>query len=470
MPFAAKRHLPPLIALAVALAFIVAMLLRPQPTPERTAPDATPPVADSPAIPPHPGPAPEPAAPPTPADPPPPTGPSPHPALSVLASIPDWAELEAYQRTITRKDFQRLLTTIFTTGDAWRNFIMIHDEMAVLWTGLPHKDPVFLLRFAPEGETLPTPRNWQPTRQLPPAPLHRPLEGLHIAIDPGHIGGEWAQMEERWLLVGQGPPITEGDMTLLVAQLLKPELESLGAEVTLVRDSSEPVTPLRPDTLLPAAELAAADTTTTDSPAALQRFAQRLFYRTAEIRARADLVNHQIKPDLVLCLHFNAEAWGDPRRPKLMDRSHLHLLLNGGYNDEEVALADQRFAMLKKLLQRTHEEEAFVGATVAEAFAEISGLPPFTYSPDNPNVRPVNNHPYLWARNLLANRLYDCPVIFMEPYVMNSKTDYARMQAGDYDGLRSVAGQLRQSIFREYVDGMVEGLVRHYSLHRELAE
>ena len=385
---------------------------------------------------------------------------APSPALSILGEIPDWSSLEIYQETITRGDFEHLLTTIFTTGPAWREFIEIDDTEARIRTG---GDGLFHLRFASPDHTVSTPRHWQTTAELPPAPPGKPLTGLRIAIDPGHIGGAWARIEERWFVVGDGTPVCEGDMTLTVANLLKPKLEALGANVSLVREKPEPVTPLRPASLLTQAE----DAEPSDSPAALQKLAERLFYRTAEIRARARLVNDSLKPDLVLCLHFNADAWGDPNSPTLVDRHHLHLLLNGAYNDEEVRLEDQRFAMLEKLLSRSHEEEALIGATVADTFATASGLPPFIYPPDSLNARPVNDNPYLWARNLLANRLYDCPVIFMEPYVMNSTIDYPRIQAGDYQGLRAINGKPRPSIFREYADALAAGLEKHYSGHRK---
>jgi N-acetylmuramoyl-L-alanine amidase len=385
--------------------------------------------------------------------------PPPSPMLSVLGEMPDWKRLAVFHETITRADFERMLTTIFTTSDTWRGYITIDDGGARIATGLAAPDDVFHLRFASTDAAMPTPRAWKTTAALPPAPAGKPLDGLHIAIDPGHIGGEWAKIEERWLQAGDGPPVREGDMTLLVARLLKPKLEALGARVSMVREKTEPITPLRPDALM---KLAADAKDAPDSPDALRRFAERLFYRTAEIRARAKLVNESLKPDLVLCLHFNADPWGDPDKPTLVERTHLHLLLNGAYTDEEVALADQRFAMLEKLLRRTHEEEALVGATVADVFAEKSGLPPFIYPAGGGNVRPVNQHPYLWARNLLANRLYDCPVIFMEPYVMNSTIDLPRLKAGDYEGLREINGKQRISIFREYADALVEGLVSHY--------
>jgi N-acetylmuramoyl-L-alanine amidase len=435
MPLPLKRSVPLLIVLA--LAGLALFLLR------RTPPPSAPPSAPVPAE---------------------STGLS--PALSVLAEMPDWSTLNEFQNTITRADFERLLTTVFTTGGAWRSYIEIDETEARILTGSGGDDGVFHLRFAAEGLAAPVPRDWRAASELPPAPPGKPLDGLHIAIDPGHIGGEWAKVEERWLVVGNGSPVCEGDMTLKVANLLKPQLEALGARVSLVRDKPEPVTPLRPESLV---ELAKETGGPADSPAALRKFAERLFYRTAEIRARAQLVNDTLKPDFVLCLHFNADPWGNPSAPTLVDRSHLHLLLNGAYTDEEVGLADQRFALLEKLLRRTHEEEAKVGTTVANIFAEASGLPPYIYPAGSLNALTVNGHPYLWARNLLANRLYDCPVIFMEPYVMNSTIDHPRIQAGDYEGLREVNGKKQVSIFREYADAMAKALETHYTTYRKAA-
>jgi len=423
------RNPAPLIATLCLGLLVVFLLLRPK-TPEPPTPPAIPekPVPQNPT------------------------------ALSLLAENPDWTTLEEYQRTISRDDFEKLLTEIFTTDDTWREFILIRDEQAEIITNSDSAEPPFVLEFATPDNTLPTPRLWKDTATRPIPPKGKPLSNLHIAIDPGHIGGKWAKIEERWFQIGEEKPVTEGDMSLYVAKLLKPLLEELGATVTLVRSTSEPVTPLRPENLT---SLAAENTS--DDPDSLSRFAEQLFYRTAEIRARAELVNNTIKPDLVLCLHFNAEAWGDPNKPTLIPRTHFHILLNGAYTPDEVRLADQRLALLKKLLQRTHEEEALVGKTIAETFAEISKLPAYIYPPGGNNVRSVATSPFLFARNLLANRLYDSPVIFMEPYVMNSIHDYARIQAGDYEGLREINGQQLPSIFREYAEALAKGLEKHYA-------
>jgi N-acetylmuramoyl-L-alanine amidase len=376
--------------------------------------------------------------------------------LSDLGTPPDWSRLNRFQSTITRADFLRQMDEVFTTSAAWRGWFHVADEeVRIRSSSDPEAD--FRLRFAPDGLASRPPRFWRTAGELPPAAPGRPLDGLKIAIDPGHIGGRWAVMEERWFQIPSHLPVKEGDMTLQVARLLKPQLERLGAIVTLVRDDTEPVTSMRPESLQEAAGSSA-------KGGDIVKLAERLFYRTAEIRARAAKVNESIQPDLVLCLHFNADAWGDPKAPTLVSANHFHMILNGGYTDDEIALADQRHDLLTKLLQGVHEEEKQLSASVAAAIVERNPMPPYRYNPLAKNHRGVAGNPYLWARNLLANRLYQCPVIYFEPYVMNSEEDHARIQAGDYDGEREVAGKLRPSIFREYAGAAANGLSRHYEI------
>jgi N-acetylmuramoyl-L-alanine amidase len=376
------------------------------------------------------------------------------PVLSDLGTVPDWNQFNRFQSTITRADFLREMDGIFTVSPAWRDWFEVGEEEVKIRRS-PDPGDSFRLRFAPEGLADPVPRYWRPLAELPPAPAGRPLEGLKVSIDPGHIGGRWGTMEERWFQIPGNLPVQEGDMTLQVAKLLKPRLEALGAIVTLVRRETEPVTPLRPESLREEA-------TKSEAGGDISKLAERLFYRTAEIRARARRVNEELKPDLVLCLHFNADAWGNPAAPTLVRRNHFHMILNGGYTDGELALADQRHDLLLKLLQGVHEEERRLSASVAAAFVEKNPMPPYLYDPLAKNHRNVDANPYLWARNLLANRLYQCPVIYFEPYVMNSLEDHARIQAGDYEGLREVAGKTRPSIFREYADAATLGMQRYY--------
>jgi hypothetical protein len=119
---------------------------------------------------------------------------------------------------------------------------------------------------------------------------------------------------------------------------------------------------------------------------------------------------------------------------------------------------------LRRLLSRTYDEEIKIADTVAARMAKEMQLPPYQYTTDN--VTKVGTSGYVYARNLAATRLYQCPVVYFEPYVMNNSDVFARIQAGDYEGTRPINGVERPSIYREYVDSVVNGLVEYYRANR----
>jgi hypothetical protein len=389
-----------------------------------------------------------------------------------LADSPKWKLLEKYQRTITHDEFNRLLRDVYCSHGISDELIRIDRDFACI---LMDRDAQtwFTLRFArSERKRRATPRFWREAKSLPQQKRAGVLSGLKIALDPGHIGGEWAKVEERWFKLDDAPPVEEGEMTLRVAKMLAPKLRALGARVSFVRDKPEPVTPFRPEDFRaparavlraqgmenPREEFDGPDDPLKDQTVRWQ--SEILFYRNSEIRQRAKLVNARIEPDLVLCLHFNAEAWGDERHPTFIDKNHLHLLVNGSYLESELAFDDERFEMLRRLLSRAHDEEIKVADTVAATMAKEMQLPPYQYTTDN--VTRIGASGYVYARNLVATRLYRCPVVYFEPYVMNNSEVFARIQAGDYEGLRPINGVERPSIYHEYADSVVKGLVEYY--------
>ena len=41
---------------------------------------------------------------------------------------------------------------------------------------------------------------------------------MKIAIDPGHLGGEWARMEERWYVIGDSKPVADPMWSAIFAE------------------------------------------------------------------------------------------------------------------------------------------------------------------------------------------------------------------------------------------------------------
>jgi hypothetical protein len=389
--------------------------------------------------------------------------------LSPLAQKPDWSQLKRFNETITAQEFKKLLNNVYLTNGNSTEWIDISETRAVVRTGEGQDAPSVTLLFAKPGEVAkPVPRYWRRPTVLASRYPSKPLYGAKIAIDPGHLGGRWSRIEERWFKVADSVPVAEGDLALRVAQLLAPKLSALGAQVNLIRTSSEPTTDVRPSDLRSVALKFLKEQGVTDiredftgpndprRESSIRWQSERLFYRVAEIRSRGKLVNEKFKPDMVVCIHLNAEEWGDPVKPTLVDANHVHLLVNGAYEPSELQLEDVRFDMLRKLLDQSSSTEIALAEHVAASLAMATGLPAYQYHGENSHR--LGKSGYVWARNLLANRIYQCPVLYTEAYVMNNKTVLRRIELGEYEGLKEVDGKMRKNIYREYADALVNGI------------
>jgi N-acetylmuramoyl-L-alanine amidase len=390
--------------------------------------------------------------------------------LSPLAPKPDWSRLEKFNETITRQEFTNLLNRVYLTNGSFKPWIDISDTHAMFCVDQPTDASPITLTFAqPYQVPKSVPRYWRAPVTLVFQHPEKPLSGAKIAIDPGHLGGSWARMEERWFQVRDSAAVAEGDLTLRVAQLIAPKLSALGARVNLIRTGPEPATSIRPWDLRTIAlkylkqqgitDVREDFTGPTDPhrEGSIRWQSERLFYRVAEIRSRGKLVNEKLKPDIVICIHFNAEEWGDPENPTLVDANHVHVLVNGAYEASEMQFEDVRFEMLQKLLGQTSPTEISLAQHVAASLAAATDLPPYQYHGSNSHR--LGESGYVWTRNLLANRVYRCPVLYTEAYVMNNQSVLRRIGLGDYQGLREVDGKLRKSIYREYADAVVDGIV-----------
>jgi len=166
--------------------------------------------------------------------------------LGVLGSKPKWSVLENYQDTITHDEFARLINDVYCTHGFAADLIKIDSDAAQILTNRESRS-TFILRFASDPNSKARIRRlWRPAKSLPPAKPDKPLAGLRIALDPGHLGGKWAKMEERWFQVGDTKPVTEGDLTLRVSRMLASRLKKLGTTVLFVRNSTQPITSKRP--------------------------------------------------------------------------------------------------------------------------------------------------------------------------------------------------------------------------------
>jgi hypothetical protein len=389
--------------------------------------------------------------------------------LSPLAPQPDWPSLDAYQRTITRKEFSRLIDQVYSPDGGFWNYARIDDDQLVVFSDSAKTEPLFTLHFAPtDAACAPLPYIYK-TEAVSADPA-QPLKGIRIALDPGHIGGDWAQLEARYFKLGDDPPVEEATLNMITCDRLAERLQADGADVVWAKHDYEPVTPLRPDDLHREAIAALAldpDTTKRKSGATvikrmIDNEAALLFYRVAEIRARAVRVN-KLHPDLTICVHYNADDWGDPDKPTLTEHSRLVIFANGAYEKSELAHDDFMFDMLRKLLDRTAVQEERGCALVGQEMLDTLKYPPENY-PGSYFAHHVTDVPSVYARDLMANRLYHGPVIYCEGPYMNARDAYYRIIAGDYLGMRTIKGQSVASIYREYAAAVERGVLKYFGV------
>ncbi len=379
-------------------------------------------------------------------------------ALGVLsAGAADWSSLDARQHTITRAKFDELLATVYAPQGGIQEYLeYASNAVAIFSTAEKTGAPLYCVEFANVDA---------PPTHVPPS-----LASLRICLDPGHIGGAWARTEERFFFSDRNDwYVQEAALNLLVARLLKERLEALGAHVFLTKDDFNPVTDKRPGDFEAETVKKLGDYEHFMELPELFREAARLdsirkrselaFFRASEIEARAKKVNVDIKPDVTVCIHFNARDTDDPH--ELIEDNGLAVFIHGNYLPAELQDDEQKLFLFRKLLEGTHDVELALARSVTDAMIKETKLGP-AYHVTGGGMFPAGSDSYLYARNLAASRQYAGPVIFLEPYFMNNRIVYARIQAGDFEGEREIEGAACRSIFREYADAVLAGVTNFF--------
>jgi hypothetical protein len=390
--------------------------------------------------------------------------------LSPLAPAPEWSRLDDYQRTLTRTEFLRLLNNVYSPDGGFLKFCQLGDDRLILFSDTARRQPLFTFYFAEDENGLhPRPVHYAPERKpaVTAATEGKPLSGIHICLDPGHIGGEWSRLEERYFKLGNDAPVEEAELNWITCKLIEKQLLALGARVSWAKPHNEPATSQRPGDLRDTAiqSLAEHSPRPLDSidPVKLRRFvddrANILFYRSAEIYARGKKVE-RLAPDLTLCIHYNAESWGNPDNPQLVARSRLVAFVCGAFAESELYYDDQKFNLLCKLLANTAPLERRGAECIQQEMLNRFKMSAEEYPGWN-MVRKIGPVPGVFARNLLASRIYPGPVVFVEGPFMNARDAYSRLIAGDYEGTRQIDGVEQISIYREYADAVVAGLLKY---------
>jgi len=366
-----------------------------------------------------------------------------------------WNDLERYQETITRSEFEHLLKRYYNPSKAIYGFLDINDQRVIIYNDRSRSKVDFTLRFAAnEASKKQAPHYYKTIADLNALknPPDKPLKGVKIAIDPGHIGGIWAGMEERQISWAKYPLIREGDANLIVSKKIQPRLEALGATVMLTHSTPDPVTKTRPPDFMTEAQ----------SEGKGRRQAEMYFYRREEIYERGQILRTQFKPDFTISIHFNAtelSGGGEVTR----DNRHA-FFIQAAFGPDEVDREMWRYFLFSKLLERSIPMEGAMGDFITEEILKVAPLRANAYAWTKYTC-PINDNPYNNGRNLAMTREFPGPTVLCELFYMNNPWTAARMTAGDFSGTKFIegAGGTYRSIYEDYADAVVNAVRRLFT-------
>lgn len=334
-------------------------------------------------------------------------------------------EVQDFDGTETRQNFELLLKYIDPKNVLQPYLHWDDNELEVFQDRDTKLIPDYTLTFKNSGAPTDTQGLSQALQNTSFNSPDRPLHGLRVALDPGHMGGIfWDRKTGKYLKTSFGY-VSEGVIALHTCLLLSRELEALGAEVLLTRTTLAPVSeeplnqfqlaPYSDDEILSNTDLAWFDSLLSKYPLGPRLFAafdqssqirhmrsedQRddYFIKKVDLRARAEKIN-SFKPHLTVVIHFDAE-----KLDQTQDRNNsVRGYVPGNLLRGEASSPAARLTAVRNLVDghRWLESSSFT-ETVVKNIAQAAHINIQNSPEDYMGIRVTNG---VYARNLALNRL-----------------------------------------------------------------
>lgn len=337
----------------------------------------------------------------------------------------DYSEFDLYQEKLTRGEIEEKLMVYLKKDPRVDGFFELTDETLTVFDALPtfsERNIEYVLKLAP-----------QPT-SMHQAKKRENLVGVKVAIDPGHFGGPFSRLEERYIDI---PPslertgaiqFDEGTLSLLTAHYLKLLLEKEGAIVYMTRTkvgegghSLDFFQWLKENPQLWSAEMTL----------------KKLFksYNQIDLHARADKIN-AFNPDLTIVIHYNSHTGDDQKSSNstVTPANFNMVFVPGAFFGEELMDAHSRHAFLRLVttddLKRSHELSQKLIAKMTETLRI-----PSVVSGDGARYLEsacLKVEEGIYARNLALTRLVHGPVSYGETLVQNNVDECLNLNRKDF--------------------------------------
>ena len=328
----------------------------------------------------------------------------------------------------------------------------------------------------PALQTLP-PRFWEK-----PTNKELPLQGVRIALDPGHMGGdmESAILEMKYVRmhevpeknIPEGLAFNEGNLSVATGILLKEKLEAAGAEVMLTRDelahSSFGITfeewmTTRFDTDLDSLADAKGygdDFIDLYRHKATKKEVFHAIFKPIELRNRARKIN-AFRPDLTLMIHYNVQESNrpDPEHYIVPVSDNYNMtFVPGGFMKGELDTPEDRVHFLSILASDDLSSSISLSEHIGRGLAHHTNVPLLNEALDLRYLNKASIYAEadgVWARNLSLTRMVNGVLCFGESLYQDNEKECLELSKKTLDVAGISTSPRVQDVANGYYDGIL---------------
>jgi N-acetylmuramoyl-L-alanine amidase len=363
----------------------------------------------------------------------------------------DFHDFDAYQYKLTQEEAEIKIKSYLEKDHSIHEFYRVTPE-AFYIGDLTHQQVDYVLHLA----------------SAPQATHHRSternsLEKVKIAIDPGHFGGAFAELEERFVNIpaektkeNQPLSFNEGTLTYLTALVLKSLLEAEGAVVFVTRPgiAQGAIKESFFEWLATHPLLWKKD----ESLAKLFRD----HYNKEDLKARAQEIN-AFAPDLTIIIHYNAHLTDLEKdtRSLLTATNYNLVFIPGAFCANELSRIEDRYEFLRLIVTDDMEQSLKLSRQIARQFADQLNVPLISHNEKASYIEKVCliQEPGIYSRNLALTRLVHSPLCYGETLVQNNENEVYRLSTND----TQVEGQPCPKRVREVAQAYFEGIKNYFN-------
>ncbi len=348
--------------------------------------------------------------------------------LQKLSSC-DFHDFDPYQYQLNHQQVKTKIETYLEKDPAIRTFY--HLTPTALYIGdLSLNQIEYVLHLNTNlSTTLPI-----PIKIASSSSISQSMNNVKIALDPGHFGGAFAQLEERYTAIPQEQTthqqaiyFSEGDLTYLTALELRRLLEAEGAVVLITR--SERGKGAKEEDFFTWLAHKPDLKKSNDSLSTIFRN----FYNPEDLRARAKKIN-DFNPAITIILHYNTHLDTQEKEQNLLvTKSNYNLaFIPGAFCADELKSSEARYEFLRLIVTDQLEKSLQLSICLTKQFVQQLHVPLISEKDKTSYLAHcLKQKPGIYSRNLVLNRLIHTPLCYGETLIQNNEQEVYKLSAQD---------------------------------------